>query len=85
MAGFKVAMLEVYNLDKSVSILVMKRELKTSRLTYSFDKKLLRTYLELLFHTQKYIYIEEADCTQRELDERPRKRQARGEHSELRA
>ena len=65
---FKTAALEIYSLDEPVAMLALKRGLKTSRLTYSLDKKPPRTYSELLLRAHKYIRAEEADRTRRELD-----------------
>ena len=73
---FKIAILEIYSLDELIAMLALKRELKTSRLTYSLDKKPPRTYSELLLRVHKYIRAEEADRTRRELDGRTLKKPA---------
>lgn len=75
-ARFKVAALEVYNLNEFVAMLAIKRKLRTSQFTYSLDKKLPRSYLELLSRAKKYIHAKEANHTRRELDGRPRKKQS---------
>lgn len=63
MTWFKVATLEIYNLDKSVAMLVMKRGLRPFKFTCLLDKIYYKSYLELLVHTQKYILIEEGALT----------------------
>lgn len=50
MAQFKVATLEVYNLDESIAILIMKRGLRTFHFMYLLDKTHLKSYLEVLAH-----------------------------------
>ena len=68
MACFKEAALEVYNLEDSVATLALKRGLRPSRFAYSFDKKPLSSYVELLAGAQKYIRADEADSSRREVD-----------------
>lgn len=48
MARFKVATLEVYNLNEFVAMLVMKKGLRTSHFTYLLDKTHPKSYLEML-------------------------------------
>lgn len=55
MARFKLAILEVYNLDELVTMLAMKRELCPSYFTYSLDKMSPKSYLKMMVHVQKYI------------------------------
>lgn len=57
---FKLAILEIYNLDESVAMLAMKRGLRSSRFIYSLDKTYLKSYSKLLIHAQKYIHAKEA-------------------------
>ena len=47
-AQFKVATLEVDHLDDLVAMSALKRSLRISRLTYSLDKNLARSYAEVL-------------------------------------
>lgn len=53
MARFKSVTLEVYNLDKSMDMLALKRVLHTSCLTYSLDKILIKSYSKMLAHGEK--------------------------------
>lgn len=82
MIRFKVAILEIYNMDEPVAMLALKRELWTSWFTYFLDKKPSKTYLELLAHARKNIRAKVANHTLREFDGGPLKKQARGEPSE---
>ena len=61
---FNIATLEVRDLNEFTTISAMKRRLQSFRFTYSLDKMLSRSYIELLEHTQKYIHAEE-DTTNR--------------------
>lgn len=72
-ARFKMAMLEIYNLDESVVMLGMKREFCSSRFTYLLDQTYSKFYLELVVYIQKYIYVEEGALTQREDNGKPKK------------
>lgn len=58
MAQFKVAILEVYHLDNSLAMLVLKWGLPPSRLTYSLDKIPAKSYLEVLADAKKYIHAD---------------------------
>ena len=48
LARFKAATLEVDHLDNLVAMSALKRGLRISRLTYSLDKNLVRSYAEVL-------------------------------------
>ena len=56
---FNTAMLEVRDLNEDMAISAMKRGLKGSRLTYSLDKTIPRTYAELLERAYKYMHADE--------------------------
>ena len=56
---FNKATLEVKDLNEDMTISAMKRGLRGSRFTYSLDKTLPRTYVELLEHVYKYIHVDE--------------------------
>lgn len=76
MAWFKVAMLEVYNLDKSMAMIAKKRGLRTSRFTYSLDKANPKSYSEMLVHAQNYIHMDEGALTWWEIDRKLKRKQA---------
>ena len=57
---FNIATLEVRDLNEDMAISVIKRDMRGSRFTYSFDKTLLRTHAKLLEHAYKYICMDEA-------------------------
>lgn len=48
---FKVATLEIYNLDELMAMLAMKRGLHSSQFNFSLDKTYPKSYSELLAHT----------------------------------
>lgn len=76
MTRFKMATLEIYNLNEIVAMLALKKGLRISWFTYFLDKKPPKIYSELLIRAQKYIHADEADRTRRELDGRLLKKQA---------
>ena len=61
MACFNAAILEIWDLDESMAIAAIKWGLCSFKFTYSLDKMLLRTYIELFEHAQKYIQVEEGE------------------------
>ena len=70
MARFNAATLEIRDLNKDMIISIIKRGLRGSRFTYSLDKTLLRTYVELLEHAYKYIREDEATSDRCQIDEK---------------
>lgn len=69
-------MLEVYNLDKSMVMLALKRGHCPSHFTYSLDKTFFKSYSEMLARAQKYIHADEGALTQHEINEKSKKKQA---------
>ena len=59
MTRFNAATVEVRDLNEDMAISAMKKGLRGSRFTYSLDKTLLRTYVELLEHAYKYMRADE--------------------------
>ena len=56
---FNETTLEVRDLNEDMAISAMKRGLRASRFTYSLDKTLPRTYVELLERAYKYMRADE--------------------------
>lgn len=73
---FKVAILKIYNLDESVVMLAMKRELHSSQFTYSLDKTYSKSYSKLLVRAQKYISTKEGATIQQEGNGKLKKKKA---------
>lgn len=59
MGHFKVVMLEVCNLEPSISMLALKRGLHGGSFYFSLFKKFFRSLLELLVYAKKYINTKE--------------------------
>lgn len=51
-ARFKMTMLEIYNLNESMTMLALKRELRPSQFIYSLDKTYPKSYSESLTHAK---------------------------------
>ena len=56
---FNAATLEIRDLNEDMAISAMKRGLRRSQFTYSLDKTLPRTYVELLERAYKYMCADE--------------------------
>ena len=56
---FNAATLEIPDLNEHVAMSALKKGLRTSRLTFSLDKKFPKSYAELLSRAQKYAAAEE--------------------------
>lgn len=54
MAHFNIATLEVLDLNESMTMLAIKKELRSSNFTFFLDKKFLKSYSELLARAKKY-------------------------------
>lgn len=77
-ARFKVATLEVHNMDKSMIMLALKRGLHPSHFTYLLDKIFSKFYSEMLARTQ-YTYANERALTRWEIDRKPNEKQSQEE------
>ena len=66
--------LEVRDLNEDMAISVMKKDLRRFKFTYSLDKTLLQTYVELLERTYKYIRANKATSDRCQLDEKGQKK-----------
>ena len=62
---FNAATLEIRDLNEDMAISAMKRGLRGSRFTYSLDKTLPRTYVELLERAYKYMRADEGASDRR--------------------
>ena len=74
MVRFNAATLEIKDLNEDMAISIMKRDLRESRLTYSLDKTLSRTYAELLKRTYKYMHADEGASDQRQTEGKNQKK-----------
>ena len=65
-ARFNAATLEVKDLNENMTISIMKRGLRGSRFTYSLDKTLHWTYVELLKRAYKYMRADKGASDRRQ-------------------
>ena len=80
MARFNTATLEVRDLNEDMAISAMKRGLRASRFTYSLDKTLPRTYVELLECAYKYMRADEGASDRRSTEFKgPKKKRRKGQ------
>lgn len=82
MAQFKEATLKVYHLDESMAMLALKQGLRSSCITYSWDKTPMKSYSKMLARMQKYIYEGEGALSRSEADGELSKKKAKEEPSE---
>jgi len=66
-----VATLEIPDLNEHVAMPALKKGLRTSRLTFSLDKKFSKSYAELLSRAQKYADTEEQAANRRLIEGKP--------------
>lgn len=60
MACFNAVTLKVKDFNEFVTMLALKRELRSSRLSFSLNKIFSRSYVDLLVHVEKYAQVEES-------------------------
>lgn len=58
------ATLEVPDLNETITMSAMKKGLRSSRIIFFLDKKLIRSYSKLLTHAQKYTLAEKQAASQ---------------------
>lgn len=64
MAHFNATMLKIPDLNESMAMFAMNKGFQSSKLTFFLDKKLSRSYSELLAHAQKYALAEKQAISQ---------------------
>ena len=74
MVRFNAATLEVKDLNEKMALSIKKRDLRGSRFTYSLDKTLSRTYVELLEHAYKYMHTDERASDRRQIEGKSQKK-----------
>lgn len=87
-ARFKVVMLKVYNLDKSMAMVAIKRELCISHFIYLLDKIHSKSYLKMLTHDRStFAWMRDLLLSERSMESRrrskPKKSQAEPEQRSL--
>ena len=74
-----MATLEIYNLDDSFAMSVLKRGLCTFRINFSLDKKTDRSYSKVLLRAEKYIHVKEGANARHEIEEKSSTKKVRGD------
>ena len=74
MTHFNATTLELKDLNEDMAISAMKRDLRRSRFTYSLDKTLPQTYVELLEHAYKYMCADEEASDRCQIEDKDQKK-----------